>query len=570
MFFSKPFILSKVKKQVYSNVSDTYKVIKWAAGADIDVSDIKRIDERKVLDLTFKHRIGELFYMRAMKERPPWFTQSLFLDLLTMRTTAQKRMRNNIEVGREIAAAVADRNPLVLFKGYSTYALTENNRHIKHSKDLDILYDDNEYLWDVLLKLGFTGKKKIQMRNVHEYGVAVRGDTILELHTHFPATSYSKSVRDSDLVPEHNYGTWLQPYSLIKLDDTLLLEHTFSNPDNTANYLQSNILYADIVQEGCYGIAPGTESIIFPNPAMGVLLHCVHMFRNHHNCHGWRKDGVGTVPKLCELVHIKDLSETNQFDIAKFALLIEKYHAHDAVRFVAYLLSAYFGVSPFSSLCEVGLKEYSTRDFPCLTTFLGTWTVIHRNCDDYLEPVSQREVIEEHLLTNRIETSTDKKSCIYDVQKKCGNKLIRNIIVQSAAGHSIPFSLSVNWQGDRISFELELVDAKLNDNFLICIISGEMKYESCNFWVEAGGNTCDFVGREDSASSVTCVSENYKIKISSKIGNIWQITPLEQRGKLLISVLLTVSKYSNSYESKESVVDPTVVVPLTIIQSSSV
>lgn len=45
-------------------------VLRWAAGAAIDLSEVGAVDEAKLLDLVIRHRLAARFLDRAQRERP--------------------------------------------------------------------------------------------------------------------------------------------------------------------------------------------------------------------------------------------------------------------------------------------------------------------------------------------------------------------------------------------------------------------------------------------------------------------------------------------------------------------
>lgn len=278
------------------------------------------LNENKLLDLVMRHRLAVRFLDRVQRERPVWCRPNLTLRLIEQRAQAQIRFGRQMNALREICAALASqRKPLTVIKGFSTYALTGRKEHIHLSGDLDVLFDDIDYLNETLQRLGYRQAPSEQKHlGEHEAAQLCRDDVMFEVHRHFPVWSYPPGVTTADLVPSHHRGLWIQ---------------RFTAHDET------KILYQHLCEYSQTGAAPETRDLFVADPNMCVLISCAHALKNFMFPPTYSPLTV----RLSEVADIHDLVRHPQFHQQCFLDSVDRFKGHDVVHFARQLVEGCFG-----------------------------------------------------------------------------------------------------------------------------------------------------------------------------------------------------------------------------------
>lgn len=403
------------------------QIVKWAAGAPIDLEE-SSIDDELLLHLIRIHRLEMRFWDRVRDTKLPWCMRRIFLKILPRCNQVRKAVQERIALTNEIVNVLENTNdPLITIKGLATYALLGQEKYQKYSNDIDVLFSDLPFLAGALQPRGFEGGKP-QWAS-HEYSALKRSvdRSTIEPHRFFPVFSYPDSLPE-DLVPEHNPGRWLQ---------------------KTSNRHQFNIHYAELLANSQLGVAPGCEHLTVPNPSMAVLILCAHEFRDFllRPC---RESFI----HLSTLADISDLLQHPQFEQKLFLHLIDKYHGHDSVRFVRYLCMCLLEIDPFLSVLE---EPAPSRDykFPQLLNYKGGWVQLEERPDDLLVGLSTAVVVE-RLEVNKISAPT-----LLSDSNLEGQQLDRVVIQLMDNADSkttnIPFVVSA-WIDQHLKVDVTLLD----------------------------------------------------------------------------------------------------------------
>jgi len=281
------------------------EILKWAAGstkvsAAMSVSgppdeqwlQLVGVDQERLVSLLEWHRLAQRFLWRYGEERPRWCNRSLLSQIAFLQRRAQTKMRRQIAAVQEIQAALPPRkSPLLILKGFSTYALTGNLFNLHGSSDLDLSYDNLELLWNVLSKLGYIGKRLFG----HEYGHMTRGDIKIDIHEYFPVYSYPEGLIMHDLQHHQNVP---------------VVQH---GPMSLKEY---RLYYEDFCQELTNGKTPETSDLTFLQPTFLVLLLCAHQFKNCVTSLHYMGEHHRTV-RLAELMDIAELTKQADFDVER-------------------------------------------------------------------------------------------------------------------------------------------------------------------------------------------------------------------------------------------------------------
>ncbi len=277
---------------------------------------------------------------------------------------ARQSVNQRLAAAREISAAMqaAGHYAPIITKGFAAYALTGNLDLLHISSDIDPFAEDLPAFWDVTHALGYTGKRK----DTHEWAKLTRGGVTLDVHQYYPVTSYSNDVQSA---PDKELQPWLHPGH-------------WRMPARSLDLLPGNCLirWPDLAANAMLGIAPGTEDLLFPSPAMMCLIHCAHCFR----CSVTRLHymmSIGDV-RLLELLNIQTLAQSPNFDAAEFYALVSRFSAQDAVCFADALLQEFFGTR-FSAMTPDALPVAPLRFLEHLP--YGGW-VMTRKIEDFLLP----------------------------------------------------------------------------------------------------------------------------------------------------------------------------------------
>lgn len=437
-------------------------LLKWGAGSVRPLPEVDGVNENQLLQLVEKHRLPHRLLHRIEQEHPAWCSPSLFRGLLQLRAQAETMMRRQVAATREVAAALKSAQPLLTIKGFSTYALTGENHHIRLSGDLDLLSDDVEQLWNTLEQLGYEGVKtrdtfgfsRIQNNHTAELGLMQRGSLAIEPHKYYPVLSYPQEVVESDLNPVQHSTLWLQ---------------------NLPGPLQREMLYGDLLANSRLSRVSGSCDLVVPDAAMLALILCAHEFKVF--LMGPFLQGH---IKLSTLADIRDLTGHAHFDKKQFLSLITEFDGHDAVGFAGRLLEDCLGTNPLS-IYQSQVCPPQIADLPRLMTPPPSfcWSLAYDTdellCSGNMD-ITAKNV--SRLGANTIEANTKGDRKIYKVSLPAEGELhpqqtegetLSRIIVHSPRDERIPLQFSVTWNEKGLLFEGALVQPTWEEGYEYCI-----------------------------------------------------------------------------------------------------
>lgn len=176
-------------------VLDGKKIIKWILGERIEMI----FNEKSVIEFIKKHRLVNRVLYRLNEEKPVWFTNTMLENLTEEQKKIDINLNQHKNTLKEISNVLCPRNqPLIVVKGFSTYALTHDCRNIRFSSDIDLFYGDMDYLKNSLYNLGFSMNGPMAR---HEFANMVRDDTDIDIHRCFPVFSYPNDHNLIELDP---------------------------------------------------------------------------------------------------------------------------------------------------------------------------------------------------------------------------------------------------------------------------------------------------------------------------------------------------------------------------------
>lgn len=341
-------------------------LLRWGVGSLDSVPEdaATSVGDARLLKLIVTHRITARFFDRIRAERPRWASRHLLFSLHQMHQTTKEHLRRQQRALHEILALWPEsEGALVVIKGFSSYALTGEERFLRFSGDLDLFPRNKENLYDLLTKtLDYSG----EITGSHDWGRMTRGPVRIDITQHFTVSSYPDAVRDSPdaFDPARHPGVWRQPlYN-----------------DAPGGTLQ----YEDFLEDATQGRTPDTRDFLFPDVTMTVFLNMVHSFGHH----------IGG-PCTCFLPQIKigdladayEMAARSDFDPAKFCRLVETFNGQGAVSVLGGLLESLFGRNPFAF--ALSDDRPPMRRFPQRVAWYGPWVSLYNAAEMILATDAQ-------------------------------------------------------------------------------------------------------------------------------------------------------------------------------------
>lgn len=409
------------------------EVVKWAAGAVHKPIQNEMVNEEKLFSLLAHHRLTSRFFCCISQERPAWCNRKMHIRAWKAHSQARESMRRQVQAVREVCASLAPSGqPLIVLKGYSTYALTGENHNIRWSCDIDVCFSDLEMLWDALVHLGYVGERRVFS---HEFSTVSKRGVSIEVHHYFPVPILPREVIASDMSPLMNPGVWKQEF---------------------ANVIGgSRIGYEDLAKNLIQATTPEMEGLAVLHPSMNVFISCAHLFRDYHEPTFCRRDPV----RLAELADVRDLLRHPQFDEQRLLCLADQFNGHDAVEFTGRLLQTYFSTDSLtaSSLRSMPKQNKKSFTFPHLLTWHGCWAnrATPHGTDDLLVPSDLRALIDS-LGTNTVVASESERQNLYAHPTREGIQAIERVIIQVMRGEPFAFGFSATWSEHVLGFDLHV------------------------------------------------------------------------------------------------------------------
>jgi|GEM_PF-5422986 len=379
-----------MKKDLYASrqeVKNELDIMKWAAGGKQDVSDIQTICEDYLIEVSKLNGLsGRLLY--CMKNnKASWINENLLEEAENLHKSAVKKMNEHIDVVREINQAIDKEKKPIVLKGFCDFFYLRDENSIRRSYDIDLIYDDFEYLNNVLISLGFEAK---YAPADHEYANYIRGGVEIDLHRYLPVANYPSKI-----------GQIYNPYV-----------HTKYVLQNDQEYIWSQMTYGDLYNYSYFA----EDGIFIPELEPTILIHCNHIFRSFT-----KVDAKRLCIRLGDLSIIRDLLSSNSFDIGRFNTFVGKFNSYDSVRFVCGLIKYFFGEVP-EELKNYYSTDSENHELILNRTLFKVWCYFEHP-DDLIKPKaykSEHKRINQLLGFNNILLSSSNKgdeSYVYGIEQ---------------------------------------------------------------------------------------------------------------------------------------------------------
>jgi hypothetical protein len=304
-------------------------LLRWAAGCDrkalpgLESQDWSASPE-EILHAFTMHRLTNRL-ARRLREPDAVQLAAETRDLVfeTAARVEDKVHRTAKEISRIQSAARWQGSPVV-FKGSVAYFLTTGGAPPRHSGDIDLMPRSVSEFVPLLADLGYVELN--HAKSWHDAGYFALGDgsdkMVIDLHHYFPVFGYPKS----DAVDLTETSKWID----------------IGPVEDCESILYSEIHYVDIVEE-MRDIEAAGQLISLPSPELAALAACTHIFRNTLLWPWPRPYGTFRLGELADTVSLVGLKT---FDAGKFAALVQRFRAEDAVHFVAHTVGELLGPVP--------------------------------------------------------------------------------------------------------------------------------------------------------------------------------------------------------------------------------
>ncbi|MDG5788607.1 nucleotidyltransferase family protein [Evansella sp. AB-P1] len=352
-------------------------ILKWAAGGMQDISKIHKINEQKLLDLIFHHRLAGRLLEKLQQIYVQWTSENLLIQLNIQCQEASKNLKNRISLMNEINESIPTRKKPIILKGFTDYFLTRESSFIRRSKDIDIVYDDLELLKETLIKIGF---KRIENSASHEEGNYYRGDMWIDVHKVFPIRKYPKELEN---ITPYNPG------------DKGYID---SFQQGIMNFEEKHLIYNEL-----NNYVTEQDGFNILNIHAAVLISCLHLFRNFT-----KFSGKELCINLSEIASVQELVDQPQFIPSQFEGIVKKYRCEDSVKFVCHLLNEYLLYVPDKLESFMDTK----KNIMINKSMIGIWGFFEK--EDDLITFHNKE-LEMHRLFKKIEINKLK------INKKCND-----------------------------------------------------------------------------------------------------------------------------------------------------
>lgn len=521
---------------------DDLSLLMWTLGLGSHLPTFPPSDEERLYHLLSEHRLLLRFLHRVEQQPPRWCSEAFITRLREDQATVEAKLERELQFMRELTAALPSaRDPLILVKGLSVYALVGDPFRLSPGADLDLFYPDPEALCEALTALGLEGERPTwravwscpdpgdygytgaRTARPHEYA-EFSGDRItVDVHSYYPVLALPMGVGAADLAPGRHPGHWEQRFPALPARE---------------------IRYDDLRDHSMAGTTPATRDLVVPDPNLAVLILCAHEFRSaihppvHHDL----------VVQFGKMADVHDLVRHPRFERSVFLDLVERFSAHDSALFLGGLLERYFGTNP---LPAPGSRPASQLPAPRLVTWFGGWATL-TSVDEYFSPPSLSAIIRRMLPYPLVVSATPPE-----------RQAIPRLIVQSESGDDIPFSVAVHHDGSALHCEVHLPEPLPDDDFLYHVHLYGDPYET----VTQGANIVRRGMRVEPFGpgrvSRFCADGGYTVQLSLSLD---ALPPSFGEGEPVPMVLL-VSKWFVGHPPPYVDPDPVVVAPLELVRA---
>lgn len=297
-------------------------------------------DEHNLLDKIILHHVtGRALYSIQNGGRSECFSKTFINQLAEAYAKTYRAVQKNITTIVSVSNYLPSEDSIVIIKGFATHYLKQN-KYIVRSGDIDVLTKDYKELFAILQNENYAQTREEFM---HEAGEYSKNKIEIDVHKFFPIYRYHYAIYNE-----------------------------FENKRACHDLLYEPISYTDLLE---YAVDLRDSKCKIPDANMMMIIICSHAFMNYTNMWSISHRGKSYI-KLGEMLELYDLVTHKTFHIKTFLRLLEKYKAHDAVKWSITILMKLFGKNPLSAIFDDDELEKLGNDlgikFPrCL--WWGIW-----------------------------------------------------------------------------------------------------------------------------------------------------------------------------------------------------
>lgn len=301
----------------------------------------EKSNEDELLEVIGAHHISGRIIKIFSKNNSKFFSASFIDKLHKLHEKELMQVQNNIRCAIEIESEGNFPKPSIAIKGYTYYTLSSDSQVIR-SGDIDIIpYNTSAYI-DVLEKLGYT---RTRPPFIHEAGEFNRRGIEIDVHYFFPIYRYQDELRKTNRFDNLNNTSYIMPFEKLE--------------------------YLD-VEKNIYQRIKTTNPYIY-DANISILIMCAHMFMNYTNIWSISHREKPYV-KLGELWDVFEMTNHDSYSKNNLLELIEKYKAHDCIKWAGIILKMVFGSNPL----PIDISNETINDYPkCL--WWNIWGYIPSN-----------------------------------------------------------------------------------------------------------------------------------------------------------------------------------------------
>lgn len=285
-----------LKKKAY------LQFVRWIFDGGNDLSFLSHIDESELYKFIKLHRLTSFIHERLTNNSTSQFTldfkNKIDEDFRWLVSDTNDKIRFIIELNKYYP----HHTPLPI-KGVVPFLLTNDEKMIKYSGDLDILYDDPKALMKCCEKLG--GNILNESCSAHEDFKCTFPNLYIEGHNSFP---------------------------MIRLPSNLSEKH-----DKISSITQFPLKYDDLLKNSFM-----CGDILLPSIEMSILVISAHIYKDFY----WEPYALPRI-RLFDLYTVNYLAKSSSFSQVKFMDILEKYGAKEIILFINECLKCYTVSSSF-------------------------------------------------------------------------------------------------------------------------------------------------------------------------------------------------------------------------------
>jgi hypothetical protein len=408
--------------------SEATKFLSWTIGGYDTFSPSAAFDIETMLSLAFEHRVSGRFLARIRRERPAWATDALLCGL-------EAQQHDNSRFVDQQGAALSTlrsrylpgRSPIIVMKGIGYYARTRDEATLRRTLDLDIIVETPGVLVDTLRR-----DKAPEYRSVspHELINAKIEGMSVDLHAYYPIWR-TENVTGDWQTQRHGQG----PYH--HFGEVIVEELSFQAISDHAQLV-------DLF---------GLEGIYVPSPATSIIIICAHSYRDYISRSSVT---MRTKPpiRFAEIAEICDFLSLPDFSHDELSALVMKFHAGQAVTWMAQFLAFHANDSRLADLVGVSPRkpDEALKAFP-----RAIWTGFFANIPASLTSFAISPVttsgITETLFGARFQV-TDEKAIVVDLSQDLAEPM-RSVHVLGPPNVSSPVVISIRFQQDLLKIEID-------------------------------------------------------------------------------------------------------------------